>query len=179
MEYRLKIDDQIIPVACDAVKENTVEVSLDGKEMHVSYSRVSDNQLHLVIDGIGVTAYVTGNGGEKTVVIAGVPYVVRDADALEQVSRNRRGPREIPQDITPPMPSVVVRILVAAGDKVVAGSGVIVVTAMKMETTLAAPFDGTVTSINVAVGDKVMPGQVLVDIERDGEPAAEQQEAGG
>jgi biotin carboxyl carrier protein len=56
---------------------------------------------------------------------------------------------------------------VSAGDAVVKGQAVVIVSAMKMETTLVAPFDGTVSKVNVAEGDKVMPGDVLVDIEKD------------
>jgi biotin carboxyl carrier protein len=76
--------------------------------------------------------------------------------------------------VTPPIPSVVVRILVAEGDRVEKGKGVVVVSAMKMETTLQAPFAGTVLKVNVAEGDKVMPGEILVNIEK--EEAAQEQE---
>jgi biotin carboxyl carrier protein len=60
---------------------------------------------------------------------------------------------------------VVVKILVAAGDDVRQGDGLVVVSAMKMETTLSAPFDARVAGINAAEGDKVMPGDILVDLE--------------
>jgi biotin carboxyl carrier protein len=62
------------------------------------------------------------------------------------------------------MPAVVTKILVAEGETVEKGQGVVVVSAMKMDTTLAAPIDGVVARINVAEGDKVTPKQVLVDI---------------
>jgi len=65
------------------------------------------------------------------------------------------------------MPAVVVRILVTEGDDVKKGDGVIVVSSMKMETTLPAPADGRVRAVNVAEGDKVMPGQILIDIDRE------------
>ena len=71
------------------------------------------------------------------------------------------------------MPSVVVRIPVQIGEHVKKGQSVIVVSAMKMETTLCAPFDGTVVKINVAVNDKVAPGQILVEIEKEGRWIAE------
>ncbi|HOS98411.1 MAG TPA: acetyl-CoA carboxylase biotin carboxyl carrier protein subunit [Deltaproteobacteria bacterium] len=51
------------------------------------------------------------------------------------------------------------------------------VSAMKMETTLSAPFPGIVTRINCAEGDKVMPGQILVDIERDEGPQDQPEQA--
>jgi biotin carboxyl carrier protein len=65
------------------------------------------------------------------------------------------------------MPAVVVRILVSEGDRVNQGDRVIVVSSMKMETTLTSPSDGRVKAVNVAEGDKVMPGQILIDIDKD------------
>jgi pyruvate/2-oxoglutarate dehydrogenase complex dihydrolipoamide acyltransferase (E2) component len=70
------------------------------------------------------------------------------------------------------MPAVVVSILVSQGDCVKQGDRVVVVSAMKMETTLTAPYDGRVRTVHVAVGDKVMPGQVLVDIEKNADAGA-------
>ena len=63
------------------------------------------------------------------------------------------------------MPAVVTKILVSTGETVEQGQGLLVVSAMKMDTTLTAPFDGLVTRINCAEGDKVTPSQVLVDID--------------
>jgi len=65
-----------------------------------------------------------------------------------------------------------VRIMASPGDRVEKGQAVAVVSAMKMETTLQAPFTGTVTRVNTAEGEKVMPGQILMDIEREEEPPA-------
>ena len=72
-----------------------------------------------------------------------------------------------PGDVTPPMPSVVVRILVEEGDRVKKGQGLVVVTAMKMETTLKAPYNGRVKAIKTTVDAKVAPGDILVEIEEE------------
>ena len=72
----------------------------------------------------------------------------------------------MPDMITPPTPAVVVKIQVQTGEQVEKGQAVIVVSAMKMETTLYAPYDGTVVKINTAINDKVAPGQILVEIEK-------------
>ena len=69
--------------------------------------------------------------------------------------------------MTPATPSVVISVPVEAGERVKKGQGVVVLSAMKMETTLTAPFDGTVTRVNVAEGESVSPGQILVDIQKD------------
>ena len=64
-----------------------------------------------------------------------------------------------------PMPGRVVRVLVAAGDEVAAGQGVVVVEAMKMENELRAPKTGRVRDVNVSSGASVDAGKVLVVIE--------------
>ena len=60
-----------------------------------------------------------------------------------------------------PMPGAVVRIEVAEGASVTAGTPIIVLEAMKMEHTVRAPADGIVASIPVGTGDQVDSGQVL------------------
>jgi propionyl-CoA carboxylase alpha chain len=64
-----------------------------------------------------------------------------------------------------PMPGVVVRVDVAAGDRVTRGQSLLVLEAMKMEHTVAAPIDGTVSDINARVGVAVDAGAVLVVID--------------
>jgi biotin carboxyl carrier protein len=63
------------------------------------------------------------------------------------------------------MPGKVVRIIVSVGDEVVAGQGVLVIEAMKMQNELKAPRDGHVTSIEVKENDSVTAGARLLTIE--------------
>jgi biotin carboxyl carrier protein len=169
MQYRFKTGEETLTYGVDPVKENHLKVSTGEKTLDVSYTVITDHHVHGVVDGVGVNAFVTGEQGEKTILIRGVPYVVCDADRMAQTRKGGRDLTRLPQVITPPMPSVVVHIMVAEGDSVKKGDSVIVLTAMKMETTLTAPFPGRVTGINVSVGEKVMPGKILVDIEKEPE----------
>jgi biotin carboxyl carrier protein len=68
-------------------------------------------------------------------------------------------------EIISPMPGKIVRVLVAAGTSVVAGDGVIVVEAMKMQNEMKAPKAGVVVSINAAEGTTVSAGDVLAVFE--------------
>ena len=63
-----------------------------------------------------------------------------------------------------PMPGKVLRYLVEPGDQVVAGQGLVVVEAMKMENELAAAGDGVVESLHAAAGDNVDKGALLVSL---------------
>jgi 3-methylcrotonyl-CoA carboxylase alpha subunit len=160
--------EETLTYGVDPVKENHLKVSTGEKTLDVSYTVITDHHVHWVVDGVGVNAFVIGEKGEKTILIRGVPYVVCDADRMAR-TKGARDLTRLPQVITPPMPSVVIRIMVAEGDNVQKGDSVIVLTAMKMETTLTAPFPGRVTGVNVSVGEKVMPGKILVDLEKEPE----------
>ena len=63
------------------------------------------------------------------------------------------------------MPGKVVKVLVKAGDTVIAGQGVVVVEAMKMENELRAPLGGVVLDISAREGQAVEAGQTLATIE--------------
>ena len=63
-----------------------------------------------------------------------------------------------------PLPGVVTKILVEAGQAVKKGDTVVVLEAMKMENNITAEADGTVTGICVAAGDSVMEGTTLLTI---------------
>ena len=67
--------------------------------------------------------------------------------------------------ILAPMPGKVVRILVAVGDEVEAGQGIVVVEAMKMQNELKAPRAGRVSAIQISENDSVVAGTVLAVID--------------
>jgi 3-methylcrotonyl-CoA carboxylase alpha subunit len=138
-----------------------------GKAFDVTFQRVSEDCLWMVVDGKATKAFVTTTAEGTHVFLAGCSYLVQDADRLSVQAARRSLHDETPKDVTPPMPSVVVRILVSEGAPVKKGQGLIVVTAMKMETTLAAPYDGKVKKINASINQKVAPGDVLVEIEEE------------
>jgi biotin carboxyl carrier protein len=70
-----------------------------------------------------------------------------------------------PQKIVAPMPGRVVRVLVAPGDRIVAGQGVVVMEAMKMENELRSPKDGVVREVAVVEGAAIDTGTVVAVIE--------------
>ena len=63
-----------------------------------------------------------------------------------------------------PMPGRIVSVSVAAGDRVVRGTPLLALEAMKMEHALLAPFDGTVAELTVAQGDQVAEDVLLIRI---------------
>lgn len=64
-----------------------------------------------------------------------------------------------------PILGTVVKILVNPGDTVQADQPLLVLEAMKMETSIASPVAGTVKRVLPAVGDSVKQGDILVEFE--------------
>jgi biotin carboxyl carrier protein len=64
-----------------------------------------------------------------------------------------------------PIAGVVVRVSVQVGQTIQANDVLMVLEAMKMETTITSPVAGKVTKVNAATGDPVQGGQVLVEFE--------------
>ncbi|MEN9865326.1 MAG: hypothetical protein RL748_916, partial [Pseudomonadota bacterium] len=64
--------------------------------------------------------------------------------------------------LTAPMPGKVVAVLVKDGQSVQKGDALVIMEAMKMEHTIAAPQDGVVEQVLYAVGDQVADGAPLL-----------------
>ncbi len=67
------------------------------------------------------------------------------------------------QQIITNLPGLVVRLLVADGERVREGQGILVTETMKCEQTLVAPLDGTV-AFSCTVGDVTDPGQTVAQV---------------
>jgi propionyl-CoA carboxylase alpha chain len=78
-------------------------------------------------------------------------------------SRPPRGPDLEP--MVSPLPGVVRRVAVRAGERVEAGAVVVVVEAMKTEHRIAAPRAGTVGRVLVAEGQEVAAGATVIELE--------------
>ena len=68
------------------------------------------------------------------------------------------------QRLVAPMPGKVAAVLVAVGQPVERGAGLVVLEAMKMENEFRATGSGVVTEVHVSPGQAVNAGDVLVVI---------------
>lgn len=168
MDFALENLGRELCFSAEKTGEGELLAVIGEKTLQVRVTRISDHEIFLSVTEEGRTwnkrVFVADTPEGKWVAAGGLSRFYRDLEQEKARRGKKKGLAEGPRPITPPMPAVVVRIPVAVGDAVAAGDPVIVVSAMKMETTLSASFPGTVTKINAAVGDKVMPGDILVDI---------------
>lgn len=130
--------------AADVVETtpNTFSVLLAGHSYEICVTPLPDGKVHLQMGRREFTAEVL--------------------DPRSWRGRRHGGMEaEGPQQIVAPMPGKVIRILVAAGEKVEAGHGLLVVEAMKMQNEVRSPKSGSVERVLVAEGQAVNAGEVL------------------
>ncbi|MBU2502549.1 acetyl-CoA carboxylase biotin carboxyl carrier protein subunit [bacterium] len=70
-----------------------------------------------------------------------------------------------PGGVACPIAGTVLEVRCKPGDSVVQGQDLVIIEAMKMETTIAAPTAGKIKAVLVAAGDAVRESQTLVEFE--------------
>ncbi len=110
---------------------------------------------------------VTRREGRHHVQVGGRSYVLEVLDERQRRLRDRREAEAAagPASVSASMPGRVVALLVAEGEQVEAGQGVIVLEAMKMENELKSPKAGRVSQVRVREGQATEAGEPLIVIE--------------
>ena len=150
-------------------EDGRVTASVDGRQYDLEASEPESGVFLLKKDGSIYEAFVSSQANP------GDPDLVRVRDEVHEIriidpkrlrsSKGDDADASGKAEIKTAMPGKVVRILVAVGDTVQKGDGVIVVEAMKMQNEMKSPKTGIVAKINAAEGDTVAAGDILVVIE--------------
>jgi len=90
--------------------------------------------------------------------------VVDERTAQLRALQQDRGRPDAPGVVRAPMPGLVLRVEVEAGQEVRAGSGLVVLEAMKMENEIRSSGPGRVSAVLVEPGQAVEKGTPLVEV---------------
>ena len=168
MKLRATIED--IEVDVEIRREaGKVFANVDGRQFHLEVHPSPSGVTLLAADGKVFDCRVEGQpaSGQTVDVFVGTnQYAVTLTDpkrlrGAAATSAHGDGAARI----VAAMPGKVVRVLVAKGESVEAGAGIVVVEAMKMQNEMKAPKSGIVATLNVEVGTTVNGGDVLAVIE--------------
>ncbi len=88
--------------------------------------------------------------------------LIADKKVMPQSKSRPKADLTDPQQVAAPIPGLIANIAVSVGAKVGKGDKLLLMEAMKMQTTVYASVDGIVDSINVQVGDTVESKDLLV-----------------
>ncbi|MCG7334194.1 pyruvate carboxylase [Sporosarcina sp. ACRSM] len=93
--------------------------------------------------------------------------VIIDDLSVESVTiRKQKADLSNAAHIAATMPGTVLKVAVSHGAKVKRGEHLLITEAMKMETTIQAPFDGVVKEIYVSAGESIATGDLLIELEQ-------------
>jgi len=118
----------------------------------------------ILMDGRSYDARVEQRPDGLVVVIDGYRFEIEVHDPRRWSRKSGGSGAEGVQSIAAPMPGKVVRVLVAPGDTVEAGQGLVVVEAMKVQNEMKASRAGRVLAVAVKEGATVTAGEVLATI---------------
>jgi biotin carboxyl carrier protein len=167
VRYVVLLDGQAIEVEVDGER-----VTIAGETHHATLGAIPGTPLRqLLLDGRPSTLSVQPIGrGRWALTPAGERWEVEVLDERTRHIRSLTVGSDQPRSadvLKAPMPGLVVRVQAEPGDKVSAGTGLVVLEAMKMENELKAAAPGVVKAVRVAPGEAVEKGQVLVEFERE------------
>lgn len=151
-------------------KTSHIGYSLDGRESgEANWTEVEPGLYSILLGGRSyearVSRAVSGPGTREYNVRVGADhYRVTIRDPRARRTGSDAASSTGPVEITAPMPGRVVKVLVREGEEVVAGQGVLVMEAMKMQNELRAPRSGKVERIHAAEGAGVEAGALLLRI---------------
>ncbi|MBI5474334.1 MAG: biotin/lipoyl-binding protein [Ignavibacteriae bacterium] len=137
------------PVDVDLRRQDTRTFSFlsDGSSKKVVAEKNADGY-HLLVDGTLIEATIESERDR----------LLRAFDTQAKTAHKRT-------EVRAPMPALVVRVEVEVGQEVVAGQGLIILEAMKMENEIKASASGKVKEILVGKGKPVEKGERLIILE--------------
>ena len=148
---------------------HTTGARVDGRDVEADLRELPGTRLrHLLVDGVSLPLIAAPvEQGVWDLHVEGARHRIEVVDERTRAIRSMTGQSTAvrgPAPIKAPMPGLVTRIEVQAGDRVHAGQGVVVIEAMKMENELRADADAVVESVLVTAGQAVEKGAVLVQL---------------
>ncbi|MDC3412794.1 pyruvate carboxylase [Aquibacillus sp. 3ASR75-11] len=131
-----------------------IEVEIEqGKTLIVKLISMGEPQL----DGTRVI-YFELNGQPREVI-------VKDENVKSTIATRVKADPSNDKHIAATMPGTVVNLLTEVGEKVDKGDHLMITEAMKMETTVQAPYEGKIKNIFVKNGDAIQVGELLIEFE--------------
>ncbi|MDP8993727.1 MAG: acetyl/propionyl/methylcrotonyl-CoA carboxylase subunit alpha [Pseudomonadota bacterium] len=150
----------------DLAQEQGPWSALQGFRLNASdYRRVAlahKGEVRVIESGGAVEGMATAEGETVLVFSCGQAF----AFTLPGAGGGGGGGTAADGTLLSPMPGRVISVEVRQGDQVAKGQKLLTLEAMKMEHSLAAPFDGIVAELAAEAGAQVSEGELLVRVEK-------------
>lgn len=166
MKFEVAIGSRTARIEINGARFRYQREGGEAIDREFSIAPLTPGSYSVLIEGRTYTAFTTAPGiTTAEIVVNRRAFAVEVFDPREIRARKSAGAGEGRQNIIAMMPGKVVRVLVAQGDTVEAGQGLIVVEAMKMQNEMKSPKAGRVVEVKTQTDATVAAGEVLMVIE--------------
>lgn len=155
MERVFRRGDEILKASARRDGERLHVVGPDGERAY-EWDEIGPGDYLLRLDGQQRRCVVARQGQERWIWIEGHIH------HLEVASETRKRAAPPAGALSSPMPGRVLKVLVAAGERVRRDQALVVLEAMKMQYEIVAPRDGVVERVHATEGAQVEGGVPLV-----------------
>jgi biotin carboxyl carrier protein len=138
-------------------------VTVGDKALDLDLVKIGESDISVLVDGVSHDLTLEKTPLGFAVLLRGDRFDVELKEGVKGAVLGKVA-HSGPVKLMAPMPGKIVKALVAPGDSVEAGQGVLVMEAMKMENELKATRAGTVLEIRVKEGQAVEMGALLLII---------------
>ena len=133
-----------------------IEVEIEkGKTLIIKLVSISQPQ-----SDANRVIYFELNGQPREVIIQDMTV---ESDVIQKPKTDLSNPNHIGAT----MPGTVLKVVIANGSRVKRGDHLLITEAMKMETTVQAPYNGIVKEIYVSAGTSIAKGDLLIEMEKE------------
>ena len=140
-----------------------VIAKIDGRPVEADALKISPSVYSILLDGRSLEVHMETLDADGLLVHTGGREYRVDIVDPRSWRRSHGGKIDLAgrQQVSAPMAGKIVRVLIAQGQQVESGQGLLVVEAMKMQNEIRSPKGGTVERLNVKEGQPVNAGEVL------------------
>jgi len=160
LRYKVRVAGREVTVTVEQAPDGSHLVTSDGLAFEGVTVRAIGPTLSVLV-GDRMVELAPGADGTRVALPGGTTIAVEPERRGGAVRSAASGS---PGSVQAPMPGRVLKVLVAEGERVEAGSGLLVIEAMKMENEIAAPCAGSVRRVLVQAGDAVERDALLVEL---------------
>ena len=153
--------DRIREVELTPLGAGRFRVAVDGAEFEIAAETIGAGRWRLTHQGAVTLAEINAADDQRFIRLGTLDFVLR----RERSGSARTRERAAGGGLESPMPGVVTRVMVAAGDTVKKGQPLVALEAMKMEHVIRSPGPGRVTRVLAKPGEMVNGGVALVELE--------------
>jgi biotin carboxyl carrier protein len=170
VRFRVTAGDETLPVEVTEGGDRH-RVRLGDSWLEVQARIGATGPWSLLVDGVPYLVDLADDGDDTLVTVGDETHRVRlEAEGPGGGRRGSRGAGGSGQRLSAPMPGRVVAVHVGPGERVVPGTPLVVLEAMKMENEFTATVEGVVAEVRVAAGQTVNAGDLLVVVAAENGP---------